>query len=847
MTELEKAVLNSGNFAFSMEYKPDFPITLLCRENPFSNSNTVLLGKIIHPDDYQPFCDVISDIIGKNSNELKVHVRLKNQNRHYRWYYISAAPEFGEQGNFCGLCGMINDVTEYLDCEGEDAVISSFRRKIEGSMKAAKNAPKLIELLGLDYLERIQQPFSHIEGLYSAIVDENGVVIASALGQSKKLNLNKMSYQRKKNIRIKHQDAGAWIIAGESIDEINNAAQLLETMVQTVAEIANSYIMIYEEMENSRNANRMLGQNFEDQILVNNVYSMILQCKTTSAAFGNVIPLVKQYFSLDEILFFDDNVHPVKSYQCNDIGEIVPIPTIAHFNEDIDKELEYNSVLCLKEDAVMRNGSNRSCALSRVYEKGNSRGVLMFTARDTNKEWTNRERKSLKNITQIISTIIYKVFMEKELLTSQEHLTRLAYFTPETGVPNRSAFERDFAKAMELSKTGAVISVEIANLKKLSEIYNTHYSEQIMRSIAEYISAIPTDGIKTVYQFSADILFIMVTDATKEIASALSNTILSKFCSPWFLNDTENRLEVYAGITLFPEHVDDFAECVHAATRTLRLAKDRKLREAVNYSDDLEEKLNDTLRTKQLITESVENDFKNFYFLYTPIVDAETGEVNCCEAHLFWGKGGDTIVPPDRFLPIVDRMGMLMELFTFVVERICEFSAGVRECGIPKFSTSFSIPEKILANDECVMIARKALLEYSMSPDAISIAAKGEHGTFARRNLGQLASLGINIIAEDEDDTFLTDVPLDSPSISMLKLRCDRLSNDPVTKVYVQSLIEHAHERNLPVCVKGVDNAEDLKKSASFNVDLLQGIINGRPLHTSDFIKKMVISRSVSP
>lgn len=843
MTVLEQAVLNSGNYAFSMEYKPDFPLTLFGNINPFTDGGEILLGRIIHPDDYQPFCDVISDIIAKNSSELKVHLRL-NTKGFYRWYYISAAPQFGENKNFKGLCGMINDVTEYLDCEGEDAVMTSFRKKIEGSLKAATNTPKLIDLLGLDYLERIQQPFSHIEGLYSVICDESGTVIASALDQDKKINLNKMSYQRKKNIRIKHQNAGTWIIASESMDNVNRAAPLLETMVHTVAEIANSYIMIYEEMENSRNANRMLGQNFEDQILVNNVYSMILQCKTTSAAFGSVIPLVKEYFSLDEILFLEDNVRPVKTYQCTDDGEVVPISTTVDFNEALDRELEYNSVVCIKEDDIIHNAGERSCALSRVYEKGNSRGVLMFTTNENNKCWTNRELKSLKNITQIISTIIYKVFMENELLTSQEHLTRLAYFTPETGIPNRSAFERDLLLALQNKKSGAVVSVEIANMKKLSEMYNAHYAEQTMRSIAEYISAIPTLGAKTVYQFSSDILFLLIDGATKQSTTALANTILAKFRSPWFLKDTENKMEVYCGITLFPEDICDISECVQAATRTLRLAKDRKLREPVNYSVDLEEKLNDNLRIRQLITESIENDFKNFYFLYTPIVDAVTGELACCEAHLFLGNG-DIIVPSDRFLPIVERMGMLMELYNFVIERICEFSSGVRECGLLKFFTSISLPDRILAYDECVMIAKKAMLEFSISPDAISFAAHGEHGTIASRNLKQLAALGIKIIAEDEDESFFTDDLLNKPDITMVKIRADRLhDDDEVSKDFAKSFIERAHAKNLRVCVKGVDNAEDLRKASLFNADFVQGIINGRPLHTTEFVKKMVISRT---
>ena len=138
MTGLEQAVRNSGNFAFVMRYQPDFPIEFLLGDNPFSNEKTALLGDIICPEDYQPFCDIVSEVISGHQSGINAHVRLKCADA-YRWYYIAAAPEFREDGSLRVLSGMLFDVTEYLDCEGNDAVICSFRNKAEGSMGSSKD------------------------------------------------------------------------------------------------------------------------------------------------------------------------------------------------------------------------------------------------------------------------------------------------------------------------------------------------------------------------------------------------------------------------------------------------------------------------------------------------------------------------------------------------------------------------------------------------------------------------------------------------------------------------------------------------------------------------------------
>ena len=202
---------------------------------------------------------------------------------------------------------------------------------------------------------------------------------------------------------------------------------------------------------------------------------------------------------------------------------------------------------------------------------------------------------------------------------------------------------------------------------------------------------------------------------------------------------------------MFPNDADDIADCVRVATRTLRLAKDRKLHDAVSYSDGLEEKLDNNLRVKKLVMDAAENEFKGFSFLNTPVVYARTGELQCCEAHLFWSNG-DLRVSRDRFLPVVERMGLANEIYEFVVDRICEFCAAVRESGLSHFRVAFSIPENILNSEMGVIILRKALLEYSLPPEAISVSVSESDGTLGIRNnfLKHMANSGVNIIADDK-------------------------------------------------------------------------------------------------
>ncbi len=841
MSKLEKMIVNSGVVVFKMEYKPDFPIEFYFDDNPFTKKKRAVFCDLVHPEDYRPFCEIIDEIVSRRTDKLAAHARMLCENT-YHWFYISAVPFFRKDGSLYEINGIMYDVTAYLDCEGDDRVMRDMQVRAQEAFDLAENAPRLLDVLGKDYLRRIQQPFTMIKGVYSMIIDEKGSTIIPA-EQDESANLNKMSYQRKKYIRIKHHNVGEWLIASESPDDINACTPLLDTLVQTVSELANSYIVISEEMENSQKANKMLGQNFEDQILINNIYSLILQSRTTSNSFRSVIPLVKEYFGLDNMVFCYDAELPLKVYSWDDSGVIVPIIANAVVNKEVEKMLENDAVVCLNESEInTASQTNRSCALSRIYENGESRGVLLYISNDCDRVWTNRDRKLIKSITQIISTIIYRSFMENELAVSQEHLLRLAYYNTTTGIPNRSAFERDFREITADGKKGAVLSIEIANLKTLSEVYSCRYTDEVMRSIAEYISALHTECEKSIYMFSNDILFVVMTNADYNEARELSESILTKFRSPWYLNDNENNLEIYAGICMFPNDADSVPDCVRAATKTLRLAKDRKVRDAVCYSNDLEEKLDENMRVKKLIIDAAENDFKGFYYLYAPILDVETGELIACEAHLFWGNG-DIIVPRDRFLPIIDRMGAEFEFHKFALSRVCELAARVRECGFEDFAVSYTIPENILNSEDCIHILKEKLLEYSLPPDAIAINISQSDNTLLTNSntLKTFSKLGVTIIADDKGENFFTGDFLNNPFINIIKLRARRLTNDPVGEKFVRSLIERAHSKDIRVCIKGVDNEQALEHARNYGANMYQGIINCRPLHTAEFIDKIVV------
>ena len=73
----------------------------------------------------------------------------------------------------------------------------------------------------------------------------------------------------------------------------------------------------------------------------------------------------------------------------------------------------------------------------------------------------------------------------------------------------------------------------------------------------------------------------------------------------------------------------------------------------------------------------------------------------------------------------------------------------------------------------------------------------------------------------------------------VLFFRADRFSGDSVSSGFVRSLIKKAHSKGIAVCAKEVDSPSDLTAIGGSEIDLIEGIFNGRPLRDHEFIERM--------
>jgi EAL domain-containing protein (putative c-di-GMP-specific phosphodiesterase class I) len=228
-----------------------------------------------------------------------------------------------------------------------------------------------------------------------------------------------------------------------------------------------------------------------------------------------------------------------------------------------------------------------------------------------------------------------------------------------------------------------------------------------------------------------------------------------------------------------------------------------------------------------------------FTFHFQPIVDLEVGRVQKFEMLIRWAHPTRGMVPPDRFLPIIDRLGLTDALDRFVVRSaeaaLARFDAvGLHEVGLsinlsPEALSSPAMTELLVWLAECGrMRASRITLEIlestalTMSEDALPI-----------RLLTELRDAGFQVFLDDFGMGYAGLAHL--ATIPSTGLKIDRgltslVDRDPTSRAIVIALIRLAGELGLDAVVEGVENLAQIDIVRRAGCAVFQGFALSHPL-----------------
>lgn len=371
----------------------------------------------------------------------------------------------------------------------------------------------------------------------------------------------------------------------------------------------------------------------------------------------------------------------------------------------------------------------------------------MFQTIEKEHNWTQRERKQLRNISQIISSLMMRKETQDKLEQSQKRMRQLAFYDAIYNIPNRARLNKDLDKIMKRNTKGSLIAFKVTNTRTLSAVYGHTYSDMLLRSIAQYLKDLPVKDIG-VYYFTNAIFMLNLPDCTDNEAKNLVEMLIHRFSKPWKFGEDEHSIHCSLGIAFYPENGEDAEELCKAASTAMYRAREFKQNSYAFYSGSLERTRMFAASLEQHIRECINDGMRGFSLRFQPSFSAVDGSIIGCESFVRWHDDQYGNIPNSTLFPMAENLGLSHVIDGWVMERSCEFCKEIQDAGFENFTVSVNLTAGEPQSAEIVTQVRHALEESALPPSSLILEIPVKANIFysdSTHILHDLRTLGVNI------------------------------------------------------------------------------------------------------
>jgi diguanylate cyclase (GGDEF)-like protein/PAS domain S-box-containing protein len=437
----------------------------------------------------------------------------------------------------------------------------------------------------------------------------------------------------------------------------------------------------------------------------------------------------------------------------------------------------------------------------------------------------------------------------------EDRLIHQARFDSLTELPNRvTAIERlsnAVVRSQQQKTVGALLFVDVDQFKDINDALGHAAGDEVLSEMARRFGVIVRES-DTVARFGGDeFLLILENLRCHDDIGAFAGKVRDRISGLYGARGEEAFVSVSIGITLFPTDGTDPEVLMSNADTAMYSAKQAGRNRYQFFSPIMNERLAARIAIEQGLRPALKND--EFVVHYQPIVAVRSGSVVGTEALVRWDHPDKGLIPPERFVPAAEGIGLIVPIGTWVLTKACEQAVQwIRQLGMPlRLAVNFSprqVKEDNLLNVVSDALKRSGLaapcLELEITENLL-LEADDETAT----KLKELKSMGVRLALDDFGTGYSSLSSLQRFPFNVVKIDrsfVHRASKNSRASSLVGSIIAMAHALGLEVTAEGVEEGDDLELLRAQNCDFVQGYFFGKPLTAQGFTEFLKSPPSVS-
>ncbi len=431
--------------------------------------------------------------------------------------------------------------------------------------------------------------------------------------------------------------------------------------------------------------------------------------------------------------------------------------------------------------------------------------------------------------------------LNAQLSQTQTHLSHQAQHDALTGLANRPHFETRLRLALSAIRQPedglAVLFIDLDHFKRVNDTLGHDTGDQLLQEVAARLKTSVRAGDLVARLGGDEFTVLLGRVADPAAAERVARHLVTVLEQPFVLSGRELCIGASVGIALAPrDGLDPVSLQKHADTAMYRV-KHAGRGAILSYTPAMGVLALRTLELEQNLRTAL--DRGEFELHFQPQYDVRSRSVLGVEALVRW-KRGDDLIPPDEFIPIAERSGLIVPLGHWVLREAC--AAAVRwRVWHPNLRLAVNVSPIQFAQSRFAGSVAEVLRDTGLPPGALELELT--EGTVMRNvqeavhQLTLLRDLGVGIAIDDFGTGHSTLGLLRHLKVTTLKI--DRSfvrdlampdASEGESHALVAAMMGLADGLKLNVVAEGVETEAQLEALSRLGCLEVQGFALSRPL-----------------
>ncbi|MBT8078411.1 MAG: EAL domain-containing protein [Gammaproteobacteria bacterium] len=428
-----------------------------------------------------------------------------------------------------------------------------------------------------------------------------------------------------------------------------------------------------------------------------------------------------------------------------------------------------------------------------------------------------------------------------EVMRRTVELEKRAQYDELTLLPNRRLFTRQLEKAMGRSQRRnspiAVLFIDLDRFKSVNDTLGHDIGDELLRQVGRRLIDNTRIGDFS-GRWGGDEFVVCLEDfGEPNNAAAAAQKLVLVLSEKYDVKGSEVYATPSIGIAIYPGSGETAERLIKAADLAMYQAKNRGGGRFQYYSNVLNSKLEQREELEIGLRHALVRE--EFVLHYQPRIDVGSGRLIGLEALLRWQHPRFGLLPPARFLSILESTGLIHSAGEWVLDTATrQLAAWQNQFELPDLSMAINLSPQQLVYGRLVEAVTKSITDTMLDPGCIELEIGDGDIVRQRSNeldtLQGLRKLGVRLSLDHFGIRDVSFSSLDTGVIDSFvldqSLIQDVEENNSHQRI-IRAAIAMARGLDIEVAAEGVETLPQFEFLRSCQCDLAQGFLISRPIH----------------